>query len=484
MSGNLLMALRTEALATNLYKLKDHLTRIPDRRTDLKSVVDGVTAARNQAKEERKVLHDVKTRLEDMLSDDPLDDAVRRKLQDIAASLSPVVESTEARKNLQNALESLERLRKRCFRLEESAIWPDLQQVLENKTGEALGKVRTLNQQIQRIQPGGDQGPKIWDGLRKATAEQNEKLFAEYIEVLGGVALRDSEFDEGISDVADELLRSYTGQARPPKALTIPGRQQGCLLETFKRIIRVSFPDWSIWALPATALEFWKVIGNEEKLPAIKTAISNLSEKDQALIRPEHWNCLGDAFATYTMGPAFPLMVVTLMLDPQVEADVNHFRTALVMLERMDARRKGEAPYSGIRARLLTEWNSARKQVGKAPLDVNPDDPESDNISDPEGTGLRLLIEIFGRILEAGSAAFTPEIWAEAQKWAPLLVQNRVDKIQIPQGAELRHVLNAAWLARIDPNRPPEIQAEENHVSDKSLTKAVEALRKRLREKK
>jgi hypothetical protein len=289
------------------------------------------------------------------------------------------------------------------------------------------------------------------------------------------VALRDSEFDEGISEVAEELLRSYTGNT--PRALAIPVRQEACVLETFRQIIRVSFPDWTIWALPATGLEFWNVIAKAEEIPKLERQVADLPPREYERITPDLYQYLGDAFATYTVGPGYAMMAVALMLDPQMQPDHDRVRAVLAMLERMDAMKKGEEPYTQIRACLLAEWNAARTQLGQEPLALKLDDPEGNDQTDPGGAGLRQLIGILHRSLESGnSAGFTPEMWAEAEEWSQLLIEGRLDEIKVPLGAELRHVLNAAWLARINTQRTPEIPP----TADTGLTRAVETLRAKL----
>src|SRR5262249_7748888 len=114
-------------------------------------------------------------------------------------------------------------------------------------------------------------------GLEKATTERlterwktfftqanqiNEAMFAQYIEFIGGLALRDAGFDEGISRLANELLRGCCTR-NPEALLAIPTRQSAVAM-TMTRIIRVTFPDWTIWALPSTALEFWHVVAKQE----------------------------------------------------------------------------------------------------------------------------------------------------------------------------------------------------------------------------
>ena len=46
MNGNLLMALRAEALATNLDKLDKHLSRIPDRRKQQMCIRDSIVTVK------------------------------------------------------------------------------------------------------------------------------------------------------------------------------------------------------------------------------------------------------------------------------------------------------------------------------------------------------------------------------------------------------------------------------------------------------
>jgi hypothetical protein len=182
------------------------------------------------------------------------------------------------------------------------------------------------------------------------------------------------------------------------------------------------------------------------------------------------------------MGPAYPLMVVTLMLNPDKDTDQDHFRAVLAMLEQMDSRTKAVAPYWAIRDRLLSEWNAARMQVGKEALNLELTKPETANETDPQGAGIRLLIEVFARVMDNGFVpAFTPEMWAQAEEISAELMKNSTTDVKLPNGADLRHVLNAGWLARIHPDHDPEIpSAYSGERTGRSLTKAVEALRNQL----
>lgn len=481
MQGNLVVALRTEALATNLHKLKDRLASNSKRRVNLDKVVRDLQTARVQTDAVSSILRKVETGLDDLKTDhrSSLDPAVRKDLDSLSHLLKDLPDSKTLRNSLQEAIEALNLLSSKCFRMDNGTIGGDIAVELNDRTEPILETVRGLNTKIKCLTSGSSEAAQVWKDLRKASKDQNDKLFSEYIEVLGGVALRDSEFDENIGELAEELLRSYTGTRQKANALAIPVRQQARFLETFKRIIRVSFPDWTVWALPATALEFWQVIEKDKRLPLVKAAVKNLpQEKQNLVVTEESWDFLGDAFATFTMGPAYAMMAITLMLDPADPADNNRVRAILSMLERMDARADGNPPYLDIRIQMYEEWNKAREQDGHEALNLNPREPDKEGKMDPEGIGIRLLIDVFERTLhERTSAEFTPQIWAEAVKWAKPLLRNELEEIKKPQGCELRHVLNAAWLARVHPSRVPEIPPVE---PEQTLTMSVERLREKM----
>ena len=82
-------------------------------------------------------------------------------------------------------------------------------------------------------------------------------------ELLGGVALRDTRLDDGICVLADELVTNYRVDNRgPTPILTIPARHKTTAM-TLAKTVCVGFPEWTIWALPLTAHEFWYAVGRD-----------------------------------------------------------------------------------------------------------------------------------------------------------------------------------------------------------------------------
>jgi hypothetical protein len=449
----LLLQLRAESMSSDLQRLKSRFKSVPDRRIDLNSLTAALTTAVDQIKKTRQDLIDLPV------------GGVQDKMDEIDHDLIAV------RRNLTNALSAIENMKAKCFRVDESPIGSDYTAGLNTRTATAEQDIHRIKEMLKKSEP----PDSIWKSLRETAASGSEPMFAEYVEFLGGVALRDTGFDEGISIVADELWKSHAPGGGKSNFIAIPARQQA-LQHTLARIIRVTFPDWTIWSLPATALEFWRVVVSVSIDATLKASLGNLSNEQKAKIDATCNEQLGDAYATYTMGPSYALLAISLMLDPAMDAHQNRVRAILYMLECMD-NKEGDLnkPYRNVRRQLLQAWNAARRQFNRAPLGLDADEPSSADTQDSEGTGVRIVVGALWRILgNVTSSGFVVDVWNEVQKWIPHLLSGSVERIPIAAGAEMRHVLTAGWLARVSPERS---------LSVDELTKAVQQLRDRMLQK-
>jgi hypothetical protein len=117
-----------------------------------------------------------------------------------------------------------------------------------------------------------------------------------------------------------------------------------------------------------------------------------------------------------------------------------------------------EGPYSEVRKRLKAAWENAIVQTGAQPkIDVEKQINEEKQVADDK---LRVtdLVKALGTTLKGStSPPFTVEIWNDINGWVTPLLKGEVDQIPLPHGAELRHVLNAAWLARVHKDRKKDI---------------------------
>ena len=424
----MLLSLRVETLRGNLARLRKHLESDPERLKDLNALEDSINVVKKSVQTLRRARLDLE------------DEAIPSEqiFRDMGQELDLV------RENINAQLATIERMKTNCFRVLTTPIGGDIRDSLDKCTGPLITALSALDSNGANL-------AESWNNLRDTHDPVAQQIFTDYVELLGGAAFRDTGFDEGIGLLADELLRAGG------KILALPTRQQA-LVKTFERIIRVSFPDWTIWALPSVALEFWNVVGYQNLRNTVEAGLKNLSIAEQAVIGEEHRKCLGDAYATYTMGPCYAYYAIGLLLDPGSEQGNCRARAIVAMLQEMDGKESpANPPYIDIRRRLLVAWNAARAQMGKPALALNADGSAEAAQPDAQGTAIRTLIRSFRNTLHAAtSTPFGVEMWNQIRDWVKPLLEDRAGDIVVSKDAELRHLLNAAWQARVDPDRDPE----------------------------
>lgn len=483
--GNMpILTIRAEALQSSLSKISQHLASVPDRRKDLTELDRRIDQMRDSLFALAKKVSNAKIHF--LIAAD----SVRRKVM----PQIDVGDIAEAEEQVQRFIEELSALqqivagmRDKCFDIQDAPIGAGIDTYLTNKTRTPIQELRQLDVNLKQRAPDRDS----WQTFSVNATQPSQQLFVEYIEFLGGLALRDTGFDEGICKLADDLLKTYyTKPQKSSPMLAIPTRRQTVAM-TLARIIRVTFPDWTIWALPSTAREFWHVVAHQEVAADLDFELSQLSGVRKDAAEPRFNECLADAFATYTMGPAYAYLAVYQLLNPaaahstspEYVGDELRAQAIIEMLARMDSKENRLAPpYHGVRAGLEAVWADAvaqawppvlppkarqrrrPKPVAHAKTDSTQAEVEAQAKAEAaqartEADRPRTIL-----VVEALSSAldkiefqpFTVDIWNEVESWVDPLVKGQVDKIQIPSGAELRHVLNAAWRARVRTDRPPD----------------------------
>jgi hypothetical protein len=332
-----------------------------------------------------------------------------------------------------------------------------------------------------------------WTGYLKILGK-SRTILQECLEVIGTLAIRNKDLDKRILYMADELIRSClkltTGDEY--RYLTTHG-MEGTFTKTSARIIRLRFPDWTIWDLPLAAHELGHVLVNqrrdEEKAcdeenrvyePFVMKQRDSLVEHDLELtkttsdISAKQWaearvhEFLAEGFATYTMGPAYASSAILLRLDPAVnakEGQPSHAQRAyliLSMLGWMSATSKLQDPFSVIIGRLRKDWDTVMNHVNSTGKPSRADE-----------TWLEGLVQALGGELwkkDLRGTAMYP-LTGDRQGWtrAGSLAANW--KTQLDQSQELvcpddfpgsmRDVLNAAWLCRLQIEGSSEDQASK-----------------------
>lgn len=287
---------------------------------------------------------------------------------------------------------------------------------------------------------------KAWGVYSTEMLEKAQAVFTDYVDILRGLALRDAGFDEGIFNIADELIRPYpVTDGLPWSSLTIPARE--VVSRTISLIIRLGYPEWTLWALPLTAYEFGHIVA--QKNPGIGAFIAKKAE-DSPTISKEHLvDYFADALATYLMGPAYASAALLLFFDPvsayedktEHPAFAKRAHVILKMLEQMNERVKdGGSPYLAIIDELREAW--------QAGLDQNHPQREIDKQEVDELD--RIVIDL-NRPLDINfEKPYSAWNWASfVQEWKDRLLEDQGKAIQFDGSEDSRDVLNAAWLCRI-----------------------------------
>lgn len=470
--GDLILQTRLDALRSNLEQVQRVLDAVRRQREEIERL-QALLTARNDS---------VEAYLEEALSNlgrarYALDRLYRRAelhdddLRDLEGAQDDLTHSED---QLRGVLEHLGRAktiiserRKRFIELDDQkdlgkTVGLTLIQPAKARIGE-LGKVQTkiaaaaaaetLSQQTTGSEQAAHQAEaqqlrqEAWQELGDATSAQDRPIFAEYVDFLRGVALRDMGLDAGICQVADELVRRFRLVPNTNwESFTILARDEA-VDKTLASILRLPFPEWTVWALPLVAHEFGHLVSHS---PDVQQYITAHVTPDWPA--PALHDCLADAFAAYAMGPSYALSLILLRLNPlhafqDGEDQAAHAKRAFVvltMLGWMD-KKSNLTPYAAIIQKLTSEWDAALQQGSPGHA-----------LSAAQQTSLTELVHYLGGFLDAHATVdYAIAAWNSIADWPALLAQKPGesqkpgDNIDITPDHELRDILNAAWYSRL-----------------------------------
>jgi len=337
---------------------------------------------------------------------------------------------------------------------------------------------RLLSQQLYKLEPcrlilEGDQlRGSIWGTISKQLGDAARPVQREMLEFLGGWLIRQRGLDReparpprlhnpsaNICQLADRLLQDYARRTGVNwNARTVLGTDPFLAMDT--DLIRVRFPDWSLWNLPLMAHEFGHL--------AARSSPEFIEYQSQHPTRRSHLDeFFADIFAAYTFGPAFACSVILLQFNP-AEAFAergshpsHHERVRVILqtLREMNTKTQGRNIYGWLLDRLERTWDESAATCQSAPVDKVAFDQRLEE-------SLRWERKIF-RIVDTYyslGAGYQLEQWAAAQKIASRLLEppvpsraeiNEIAKKDLPGGVALCDILNALWFARASEPEPP-----------------------------
>jgi hypothetical protein len=375
--------------------------------------------------------------------------------------------------------------------------WHELFQLIEARVNRLQGEVSVLQEQSNLTE--------AWQKYNQIL-DTSRDIFQECLDFLGGLALRYRELDDRILELADELIedckRNQPYRFKPP--MWVGPTSQEILRMTFGRIIRVRFPEWSIWTLPYVAHEYGHVVyetargSNEEdeglyKVETdLKSCISNQidcvmqQDSDIATMSVEIRRgearklveeLFADFLAVFVMGPAYGCAAINLRLSPN--SNIKHStetkstnlvldnKRAMMIFYSMDFLFKNaryEWPGS-LATELRTLWDRSCSQA------ITSSTPKESRILEQYVSELASCL-----VKDAWRGyPFSPDGvtgWAVVESWYntwqrefqehryPTLKD--IDRVLSNGQGTLRDALNLAWLLRVFPNGPAAIPTPSN----------------------
>lgn len=283
--------------------------------------------------------------------------------------------------------------------------------------------------------------------LWKRTKEIDGKsqiIFTEYVEFLSGLAMRGIGVDSEICNFADSLiaeiiknpiLQSSSGSVEC--YLTIPARFEA-MESSPASLIRVGFPEWTIWTLPLVISEYGYVLVS--KMPSLKKWTQ--TSKNRHLVV--------DAFATYTLGPAYACAVILLRLQPLhstqkkrgMPSDLERYSVIITMLEKMNqhALAKDIEPYSEIINQLKSAWQESLREAHPSIPKLKEEDT---------AIIIKNVDKVWEVFKDSTFTLYSHDEWMQIRpNWQTKIIAS---DLHIQQS--LRHILNGAWNERLRNHR-------------------------------
>ena len=318
----------------------------------------------------------------------------------------------------------------------------------EEKAKQLMGIIDQIQKMIveasgfesqNKIQDADNKRREAWNKYSDQLHKQSQNLFTEYVDFVRGLAMRDAGLDEGICQLVDELISRWN-ISNVSHSFSIPDRYEAVSM-TLSRIIRIGFPEWTIWAMPLAVHELGH-IAMEENETLKKFVEKSADEQSRHSLR----EILCDAFATYVMGPAYACAVILLRFNPlsKVAEDDGHTAEAkrvhviLDMLAWMSSLTPGDQ-YRKLIKDIKKEWEEAMRQAGQ-PADLKSTDQNQLNAWMIESNGREQIKNITsGYAIESHNRADVLQGEFTTKKGTDIEVFNTDDLVI---------VLNAAWLGR------------------------------------
>lgn len=288
-------------------------------------------------------------------------------------------------------------------------------------------------------------GPAAWEKLR--TAQRKVGLFSrETLAFTEGALLRRSTVDGGFCALADRLLDYFNKVEGKLNWRGFTILAETAFLGEIGEVVRLRFPEISIWHLPVAAHEFGHYANPTIRVEVRDGSYSGSEYPIEKFLRSQ-WNpknqkpwfhaheLMADIFAVYTLGAAYAYCVLFLRPDPGTlrawtTTHPSWNERYHVILETLGK----IVLHGGVTPQVVRDverrWQSSLSA--------------SAGSRKPDAEELRKLIDFFYPLLDTNLRGVRYATFGRAQQLVSPLRSG--DPLR---GATIPDILNAAWLARL-----------------------------------
>jgi hypothetical protein len=365
-------------------------------------------------------------------------------------------------------------------------LWGQLTEQIDRKREDQRNELDEITDHLATVKGRRPAWGTLWDEYSKLNSE-SRRLFRDFLELLGGLAVRGKLGDERLLRVADELIKECAelDMWGRDSSVAIPAIKEA-LARTPTGIVRLRFPEWTIWNLALIAHEYGHVV-MEGMLDAVLHEATELragglpgtnenAKPDERRARRQLQVLVADVFAAYVLGPAYGCAAIVLKLDPSAEADwdspadAERAHVILAILKKLEGFERSPS-YREVIGFLEDRWKQLVRRVEPAAALKRPQIRRLDKFVDALYDAFEAL-KRESKLLRTSAAypyhfcsssSWDPADggWLVAESWARgwLAVLDNPDAtaFEIPSKSRVRDVLNAAWICRVARPRPEEI---------------------------
>jgi hypothetical protein len=340
-----------------------------------------------------------------------------------------------------------------------------LQSSLKRRCDEVTDEIRKLR---DGLEDRSKTRTEHWQQYRRLLNDTARPVFAEYVDFLGGLTIRDTGLDDRICEMTDALLGRFTALSQPPK-LPLPARH-AALGSALDSVVLIGFPEWSIWGVPLVCHEVGLRYAHDRNSEELVALIRHYSDPETPLpgasATPTEayvQDLIADAFATYTMGFSYACAAMLLRLSPRADEvrddltkprDIDRARVIMMIMRSGPPSAPAEGgSFVDAAVRLQKVWEYAVRNYVEPP---EADDAAKEAAGPPTDQDWlddfsRDAVKLFRNFPTI--RPYNNERWFASELWRAALADQKSAPKSLPDDV-VPDLLTAAWRIRLDQDTP------------------------------